>query len=85
MNRLGTLRRNRLREWTRTHVVVQCGLAYHPRTIHTKSTESRLPSNGEVVNVACLDNGKKGDEIVLVVIVGEIRLGRIAGKHSIEM
>ena len=54
------------------HFGHECGLADRPRTTNTKGTESWLPCNGEVVEIASLD-----------ITFGAIHRGGVAGKHPI--
>ena len=63
----------------------ECRLTYRPRTTGTERSESGLPRNWEVIDIAVLDNRKECDEVALADTVGATGRGGVAGNRPIGM
>jgi hypothetical protein len=65
------------------HVGAECRLAYCPGATLAQISESRLPRNGEVIDIVFLDDLKKCDQVIFWFAVGVSRCGGgVAGKRS---
>jgi len=72
---------------TRGSLVLKVDWLIVPRATLAEFTTSTLLCNGEVVDIAFLDNWKKFNQVALdyLVAVGANRGGGVAGKHSIRV